>query len=161
MIMNILNDDILNKMIAKLLNKGVAEFDKDGLNIKASFDDGCLKIEAEFVSPEEDTVEENVEENVEEYVNTFEDYIKSLSDEFFLETVETFEKGELKQIQDKLDSNKLELVTKGINEFMARLKTVASNKIKEINADIELEEKKLSELIEIRDSYIHVLNKKF
>ena len=44
---------------------------------------------------------------------------------------------------------------------MARLKTVASNKIKEINADIELEEKKLSELIEIRDSYIHVLNKKF
>ena len=155
--MNILNDDILNKMIAKLLNKGVAEFDKDGLNIKASFDDGCLKIEAEFVSPEEDAVEENVEE----YVNTFEDYIKSLSDEFFLETVETFEKGELKQIQDKLDSNKLELVTKGINEFMARLKTVASNKIKEINADIELEEKKLSELIEIRDSYIHVLNKKF
>lgn len=157
MIMDILNDDILNKMIAKLLNKGVAEFDKDGLNIKASFDDGCLKIEAEFVSPEEDAVEENVEE----YVNTFEDYIKSLSDEFFLETVETFEKGELKQIQDKLDSNKLELVTKGINEFMARLKTVASNKIKEINADIELEEKKLSELIEIRDSYIHVLNKKF
>lgn len=157
MIMNILNDDILNKMIAKLLNKGVAEFDKDGLNIKASFDDGCLKIEAEFVSPEEDAVEENVEE----YVNTFEDYIKSLSDEFFLETVETFEKGELKQIQDKLDSNKLELVTKGINEFMARLKTIASNKIKEINADIELEEKKLSELIEIRDSYIHVLNKKF
>lgn len=157
MIMNILNDDILNKMIAKLLNKGVAEFDKDGLNIKASFDDGCLKIEAEFVSPEEDAVEENVEE----YVNTFEEYIKSLSDEFFLETVETFEKGELKQIQDKLDSNKLELVTKGINEFMARLKTVASNKIKEINADIELEEKKLSELIEIRDSYIHVLNKKF
>ena len=157
MIMNILNDDILNKMIAKLLNKGVAEFDKDGLNIKASFDDGCLKIEAEFVSPEEDAVEENVEK----YVNTFEDYIKSLSDEFFLETVETFEKGELKQIQDKLDSNKLELVTKGINEFMARLKTVASNKIKEINADIELEEKKLSELIEIRDSYIHVLNKKF
>ena len=155
--MNILNDDILNKMIAKLLNKGVAEFDKDGLNIKASFDDGCLKIEAEFVSPEEDAVEENVTE----YVNTFEDYIKSLSDEFFLETVETFEKGELKQIQDKLDSNKLELVTKGINEFMARLKTVASNKIKEINADIELEEKKLSELIEIRDSYIHVLNKKF
>ncbi len=157
MIMNILNDDILNKMIAKLLNKGVAEFDKDGLNIKASLDDGCLKIEAEFVSPEEDAVEENVEE----YVNTFEEYIKSLSDEFFLETVETFEKGELKQIQDKLDSNKLELVTKGINEFMARLKTVASNKIKEINADIELEEKKLSELIEIRDSYIHVLNKKF
>lgn len=157
MIMNILNDDILNKMIAKLLNKGVAEFDKDGLNIKASFDDGCLKIEAEFVSPEEDAEEENVTE----YVNTFEDYIKSLSDEFFLETVETFEKGELKQIQDKLDSNKLELVTKGINEFMARLKTVASNKIKEINADIELEEKKLSELIEIRDSYIHVLNKKF
>ena len=155
--MNILNDDILNKMIAKLLNKGVAEFDKDGLNIKASFDDGCLKIEAEFVSPEEDAVEENVTK----YVNTFEDYIKSLSDEFFLETVETFEKGELKQIQDKLDSNKLELVTKGINEFMARLKTVASNKIKEINADIELEEKKLSELIEIRDSYIHVLNKKF
>ena len=157
MIMNILNDDILNKMIAKLLNKGVAEFDKDGLNIKASFDDGCLKIEAEFVSPEEDAEEENVTE----YVNTFEDYIKSLSDEFFLETVETFDKGELKQIQDKLDSNKLELVTKGINEFMARLKTVASNKIKEINADIELEEKKLSELIEIRDSYIHVLNKKF
>ena len=155
--MNILNDDILNKMIAKLLNKGVAEFDKDGLNIKASFDDGCLKIEAEFVSPEEDAVEENVTK----YVNTFEDYIKSLSDEFFLETVETFEKGELKQIQDKLDSNKLELVTKGINEFMARLKTVASNKIKEINADIKLEEKKLSELIEIRDSYIHVLNKKF
>lgn len=147
-----LNDDILNRMIVGLLTDGIVEFDEDGLNIKATFDNGCLKIKAEMVSPEEDTTE---------HVKDFEDYIRSLSDEFFLEVVETFPEGELKRIQDKLDSNKLELVTKGINEFMARVKAVASSKIKAINTDIADAEKELTELIEIRDSYVHVLNKRF
>ena len=44
---------------------------------------------------------------------------------------------------------------------MDKLKEVAAAKVEEINKDIKKTEEELSELIEIRDSYVHVLNKKF
>ena len=57
--------------------------------------------------------------------------------------------------------NKKNAVNKGINIFMGKLKEVAAAKVEEINKDIKKTEEELSELIEIRDSYVHVLNKKF
>lgn len=145
-------DKLVNDLVAKLLTVGYAEFSKDGLNIKTTFDNGQFKLSAEFVSPEEDTTK---------YVDEFEAYIKSLSDDFFLEVVESFPDGTLKKIQDKLDSGKLESVLEGIEQFMNQLKAVAATKVNAINQDIIETDKELAELIEIRDSYMHVLNKKF
>ena len=146
-------DNVLNTLVAKLLAEGTAEFSQDGLNIKTTYDNGCLSISASFVSPKEDEKKK--------LLSSFEDYINSLNDEFFLEVAESFKEGQLKEIQDLLDSNNINTVNKGINIFMGKLKEVAAAKVEEINGDIKKTEEELSELIEIRDSYVHVLNKKF
>lgn len=146
-------DNVLNTLVAKLLAEGAAEFSQDGLNIKTTYDNGCLSISASFVSPKEDEAKK--------LVDNFENYINSLNDEFFLEAAESFENGQLKKVQDMLDSKQPEIIKNGINIFMTRLKEVATGKVNDINKDIEKAEKELSELIEIRDSYVHVLNKKF
>ena len=146
-------DNVLNTLVAKLLAEGAAEFSQDGLNIKTTYNNGCLSISASFVSPKEDEAKK--------LVDNFENYINSLNDEFFLEVAESFENGQLKKVQDMLDSKQPEIIKNGINIFTARLKEVATSKVNDINKDIEKAEKELSELIEIRDSYVHVLNKKF
>lgn len=147
-------DNLLNNLVKKLLVEGSAEFSKDGLNIKAFYDNGCLNIKTTFKSPKEDN-------KTEKLLNSFEDYIKSLSDELFIELVESFEEGRLKELQDKLDTKQFDLVTEAISEFMANLKQIAHSKVKEINKDIKDIEEELTELIEIRDSYMHVINKEF
>lgn len=147
-------DNLLNNLVKKLLVEGSAEFSKDGLNIKAFYDNGCLNIKTTFKSPKEDN-------KTEKLLNSFEDYIKSLSDELFIELVESFEEGRLKELQDKLDTKQFDLVTEAISEFMANLKQIAHSKVKEIDKDIKDIEEELTELIEIRDSYIHVINKEF
>lgn len=148
-------DNLINELITKLLTEGSAEFSQDGLNIKASSEDGCLSLMASFESPVEDNNE------VEELRDSFESYIKSLSDDFFIEIAESFEDGELKEIQNKVDSNKLSIVREGISDFMKKLKAVAADKILSINQDIKDAEKELTDLIEIRDSYKHAMAKKF
>ena len=147
-------DNLLNNLVKKLLVEGSAEFSKDGLNIKAFYDNGCLNIKTTFESPKED-------DKTEKLLNSFEEYVKSLSDELFIELVESFEEGRLKELQDKLDTKQFDLVTEAISEFMANLKQIAHSKVKEIDKDIEDIEEELTELIEIRDSYIHVINKEF
>lgn len=147
-------DNLLNNLVKKLLVEGSAEFSKDGLNIKAFYDNGCLNIKTTFKSPKEDN-------KTEKLLNSFEDYIKSLSDELFIELVESFEEGRLKELQDKLDTKQFDLVTEAISEFMANLKQIAHSKVKEIDKDIKDIEEELTELIEIRDSYMHVINKEF
>ena len=147
-------DKLLNNLVKKLLVEGSAEFSKDGLNIKAFYDNGCLNIKTTFKSPKED-------DKTEKLLNSFEDYVKSLSDELFIELVESFEEGRLKELQDKLDTKQFDLVTEAISEFMANLKQIAHSKVKEIDKDIKDLEEELTELIENRDSYIHVINKEF
>lgn len=147
-------DNLLNNLVKKLLVEGSAEFSKDGLNIKAFYDNGCLNIKTTFKSPKEDN-------KTEKLLNSFEDYIKSLSDELFIELVESFEEGRLKELQDKLDTKQFDLVTEAISEFMANLKQIAHSKVKEIDKNIKDIEEELTELIEIRDSYMHVINKEF
>lgn len=147
-------DNLLNNLVKKLLVEGSAEFSKDGLNIKAFYDNGCLNIKTTFKSPKED-------DKTEKLLNSFEDYVKSLSDELFIELVESFEEGRLKELQDKLDTKQFDLVTEAISEFMANLKQIAHSKVKEIDKDIKDTEEELTELIEIRDSYMHVINKEF
>lgn len=147
-------DNLLNNLVKKLLVEGSAEFSKDGLNIKAFYDNGCLNIKTTFKSPKEDN-------KTEKLLNSFEDYVKSLSDELFIELVESFKEGRLKELQDKLDTKQFDLVTEAISEFMANLKQIAHSKVKEIDKDIKDIEEELTELIETRDSYIHVINKEF
>lgn len=149
-------DKILNELIANLLTNGVAEFSQDGLNIKTSYDNGCLKMQASFVSPEKDYTKE-----IEALRTSFQEYVKSLSDELFIEVAESFEDGELMKVQHLLDANDLTSVQNAVAIFMSHLKKIAAEKVQALNTDIKDAEKELEELIEIRDSYTHVLNKNF
>lgn len=146
-------ENVLNDLVAKLLTNGVASFSQDGLNIKTSYDNGCLSISASYESP--------VEDKTEKLVNEFESYVKSLNDEFFVEVAESFSNGDLKRIQDKVASKDINKVKEGIAEFMHNAKAIASQKVEMINKDIEDAKKELIELNEIRESYVHVLNKNF
>ncbi len=145
-------ENLINDLVTKLILNGKVEFSQDGLDIKASNKNGCLSISASYSEPDEDACG---------LVEEFESYVKSLSDDFFIEVAEAFEDGKLKEIQDKIDSEKYSAIKEGVDEFMNKVKEVASAKIKEINSDIKEAEKELTDLIEIRDSYTHVLNKKF
>ena len=151
-------DNVINELIEKLLAKGSAEFSQDGLNIKANTANGCVSISASYESPKKDETESQI---AEQRVQQFEDYIQSLSDDFFLEVTESFKPGELKELQDMLDSLKADAVNKAIETFMLRAKLLANDKVDEISEEIDSKTKELQELIEIRDSYNHVCNKKF
>lgn len=142
-------NELIEDLIAKFLTTGSAELNEDGLNIKMTNDNGIMSI----------TCESPVKDNT--IVKKFEAYIDSLSDDFFVEVAESFKNGELKAIQDKLESNNNEVIKEGIDTFMTKVKEIASSKIDELNSDIKATEKDLSDLIELRNSYIHVLNKEF
>lgn len=142
-------NELIEDLIAKFLTTGSAELNEDGLNIKMTNDNGVMSI----------TCESPVKDNT--IVKKFEAYIDSLSDDFFVEVAESFENGKLKAIQDKLESNDNEVIKEGIDTFMSKVKEIASSKIDELNSDIKATEKDLADLIELRNSYIHVLNKEF
>ena len=142
-------NELIEDLIAKFLTTGSAELNEDGLNIKMTNDNGIMSI----------TCKSPVKDNT--IVKKFEAYIDSLSDDFFVEVAESFKNGELKAIQDKLESNNNEVIKEGIDTFMTKVKEIASSKIDELNSDIKATEKDLSDLIELRNSYIHVLNKEF
>lgn len=146
-------ENILNNLVASLLQTGFAEFSQEGLDIKASLNNGCLKINATQSSKEDKPVNE--------LSYRFEEYIKSLDDTFFVEVVESFAPGELKEIQNKLDSTSIDLVREGIAQFMHNLKELANNKIENINKDIDALQKDIAELEEIKGSYEHVLQVQF
>lgn len=155
-----MNEKMLNELVAKLLTNGFAEFSQDGLNIKASCEDGAFKISASFASPEEDTTDALIAD--------FENYIQSLDDDFFMKTAESFPNGKLKELSDKLESKNPKAVKEAISEFMNHLKIVASRTIEEIDSDImaarediEAIKKDIKALNDVRATYMHVLRKEF
>jgi hypothetical protein len=67
----------------------------------------------------------------------FIEYCNSLDDDLFVEVCDTFEDGELDNLQKMLDTNKYEVA---INTFVNRVKEVASSKLSQVinEADVEL-----------------------
>lgn len=144
-------DKIIKDLIKQLNDTGHAEFERDGLKIEATRKDGCISIQSSY---------ENVETPSKD-VDEFKDYIDSLSDDFFIEVAETLGNKKLHAIQDLLDSNSKKPVKEGISLFMDCAKKIAKDKIAKLDKDLIEIEKAMDELLEIRDSYIHVINKTF
>lgn len=67
----------------------------------------------------------------------FIDYCNHLDDDLFVEVCNTFEEGELDNLQQMLDTNKYEVA---IDTFVNRVKEVASSKLTKVinEADVEL-----------------------
>lgn len=135
-------DELINNLVTKLMHEGSAEFSQDGLQIKASNDNGVLSISASY---------EDTKDYADELLENFQNYIENLDDEIFIEICESFNDGELKAIQDKLDSGKVELIEKGIEAFMSKVKDIVSPKLTEV-------EQELKRLGNLRASYIKLIN---
>ncbi len=142
----------INDLITKLLTNGSAEFSQDGINVTAEYNNGQLVLSATYESPKEDNTE---------LIKNFETFVQGLDDELFLEIVETFENGELKAIQDKLDSGCTDLVKKGISKFMEHLSDVVKTKIKNLSLRIKDLNEALIQAYTIRNSYADLLEVEF
>lgn len=151
-------EELINELIKKLVTNGVAEFHKDGLDIKASCKDGMFSIESSFNNIDQDLPKKmSKEETAKETLKRFENYIKKLSDDFFVEIMETFEPKQIASIQKGLNSKDIFEIEDSIKLFKNRINEVASKKLEEINNDIEETETELQKLTDIRDSYLHVI----
>jgi hypothetical protein len=74
----------------------------------------------------------------------FIDYCNHLDDDLFVEVCDTFEDGELENLQQMLDTNKYEVA---INTFVNRVKEVASSKLSKVINEADAEIKRQEQLI--------------
>lgn len=74
----------------------------------------------------------------------FIDYCNHLDDELFVEVCDTFEDGELDNLQQMLDTNKYEVA---INTFVNRVKEVASSKLTKVINEADAEIKRQEQII--------------
>lgn len=144
-------ENFINDLVTKLFIEGSAEFSQDGLTIKASKNGDILQLSASF--EEKDSAKQLRDE--------FEDYVKELSDDFFIEIAESFKPGQLKDIQDRIDSDDYSKVMSGVNDFMSKANHIAWSKIVSLDKDIKEVKEDLEELQELRASYQAVFEKRF
>lgn len=74
----------------------------------------------------------------------FIDYCNNLDDDLFVEVCDTFEEGELDNLQKMLDTNKYEVA---INTFVNRVKEVASSKLSKVINEADVEIKRQEQII--------------
>lgn len=74
----------------------------------------------------------------------FIDYCNSLDDDLFVEVCDTFDDGELDNLQKMLDTNKYEVA---INTFVNRVKEVASSKLSQVINEADVEIKRQEQII--------------
>ena len=74
----------------------------------------------------------------------FIDYCNNLDDDLFVEVCDTFEEGELDNLQKMLDTNKYEVA---INAFVNRVKEVASSKLAKVINEADVEIKRQEQII--------------
>ena len=74
----------------------------------------------------------------------FIEYCNSLDDDLFVEVCDTFEEGELDNLQQMLDTNKYEVA---IDTFVNRVKEVASSKLTKVINEADAEIKRQEQII--------------
>lgn len=74
----------------------------------------------------------------------FIDYCNNLDDELFVEVCDTFDDGELDNLQKMLDTNKYEVA---IDTFVNRVKEVASSKLTKVINEADVEIKRQEQII--------------
>lgn len=74
----------------------------------------------------------------------FIEYCNNLDDDLFVEVCDTFEDGELDNLQQMLDTNKYEVA---INTFVNRVKEVASSKLSKVINESDVEIKRQEQII--------------
>ena len=121
-------NNLIRKFMSKideLLKKVASDLDIENSKIKATVsrtEQNIINIRIELL---EDNIIKKQTEKVEEYVNT-------LPDDLFMETLEILGQDEVKRIDKCIHSNDLESVRGGIIKFKQALSKVIENKLTEL-----------------------------
>lgn len=138
---NILTDEML-KEIFQTLEKG-EEFTYEDKNITMNI--GPTGISIHYT-------EDNKSKEVQNFLN----YCDKLDDELFVEVCESFEPGELAQLEKNLDTLNYK---ETIDTFTKKVTEVSKNKLSKIYTDCEIEIKKQQKIIKDAETKIVELGK--
>jgi hypothetical protein len=113
--LSVLTEDIGNRLIEELKQKGESNIRVGNLIISANSDDRSLSI--------------HIENSL---VGEFQEFLEQLDDDLFVDTCDLLGNDTIKRIQTGLDSDDIESQRLSILKFKEALKVVASNKIKQL-----------------------------
>lgn len=120
----LLNSNQLKELVKAINNNTPYEFEQDGLTVKANSGDNYVNL---LIAYNEDKKEENL---AKKEAAKFRDFLNELDDDIFTETCE--ELDNLQEINECLNSSKLETVRAGIMKFKNALSAVATRKINKL-----------------------------
>jgi hypothetical protein len=115
--LSVLTEDIGNRLIEELKQKGVCNLKAGNLVISANSDDNSLSIHIEKAPS---------------LTEEFQDFLEQLDDDLFVDTCDLLGNDTINRIQTGLDSDDIESQRLSILKFKEALKVVASNKIKQL-----------------------------
>lgn len=96
------------------------------------------------VSPNGISIQYQTNVDTKKQRDKFIEYCNNLDDDLFVEVCDTFEDGELDNLQQMLDTNKYEVA---INTFVNRVKEVASSKLSKVINEADVEIKRQEQII--------------
>ena len=120
----LLNEDQFRELVKAINENKPYKYNKDGLTIESNSGDNYLNL---VIAYDEDKKEKNLANRE---TTEFQTFLESLDDDLFTDVCEYL--NDIQEIQDCLNSSKLETVRAGINKFKNALSEVAKNKIKEL-----------------------------
>lgn len=122
----ILSDKLLKQVISALANGENFEYSDENTQVHVAPNGVSITYKSSTKRDDKDVK-----------VNRFLTFCEELDDEVFIETCESFEAGELKKLQDDLDTDNYE---NSIHVFTQRAHEIAASKLEQIinEADIEI-----------------------
>ena len=111
--------------IDKLLKEVASDLDIENSKIKAT----VSRTEQNIINIRIELLEDNI---IKKQTEKFEEYVNTLPDDLFMETLEILGQDEVKRIDKCIHSNDLESVRGGIIKFKQALAKVIENKLAEL-----------------------------
>lgn len=111
--------------IDELLKKVASDLDIENSKIKAT----VSRTEQNIINIRIELLEDNI---IKKQTEKFEEYVNTLPDDLFMETLEILGQDEVKRIDKCIHSNDLESVRGGIIKFKQALSKVIENKLAEL-----------------------------
>ena len=115
----------LMSKIDKLLKEVASDLDIENSKIKAT----VTRTEQNVINIRIELLEDNI---VKKQIEKFEEYVNTLPDDLFMETLDILGQDEVKRIDKCIHSNDLESVRGGIIKFKQALAKVIENKLAEL-----------------------------
>lgn len=126
-------ENIIDQLTQALNERKDFIYSENGLNIELKQTDNSTSISVEYNNEAKNLVDE------------FDNYVREIDDELFVDVCEELGNDKVRSIQDNLNQDNLDLIRESISEFNYALSKVSSNKIKKHREEI----KKLAKYVRV------------